>query len=1020
MSHLSLQSQIVLQLTSKSVLSLLKLLRSILKCSGGLGGLPIVGDNLAPSLSHFNLSHATKESLTDSNTDDSCPVVLLNSQVTAPAEFVITGKSSRCSPDSLSNASQMFQDNSNDPLFWNCPMGIVYESLDGRILKANPAFYRLTGYNPTQLRHLDCRSISHPEDFASEAIAIQQMLRDGRDRQTGRKRYICANGSILTCELTRTLVTQGVQDPYIINFITEVRDRNTRDREIQCRRDREALLTQLSETIRATFDLPTLLQIAVKGLRQCLQSDRVFVYRVLSDRSGLCVAEDVNPLYSSLTGQSFPPDSMPLPSRETDLGGVWSVVDVRLAALTHYQQATIEQLNVRSIMAVAIECRTEEPENRSLSQSATGNLSPARDGGTTPVALGSDFLIVQDCQRSRQWTEDDLQLLEAVADRIAVAIERSRMNRKIEESEREINHRVKQRTRLLERSLQFERSIRVLSETFRTLPDEDSILNAAVKELVQTLGIRSGHASLFDDRQEILQVRASCDRGHEISDFLKTTCFSLKSLPENCQQKLLSGEIFLGNVFSCETNEGRSPRPESFHQMMSPLRHEGVFLGVLWVIQSQSEAWEADAIAFIQQVARTCAIALHQARIHRQIPSSSLSSDYLRSFVQQSSHVFVEYDERLRYRSINPAAASLLGLPPEKIIGKTNRELLGPAADAIEPLIRQVYHTGERVVVNQEISLPGGIITMETVYSPIADNRGNIVRVIGIGQDITEFRHQWQHLQEQNQELAAINRLKEEFIATTSHELRTPLTAILGFSSILLEESFGPLNEKQKLYVDRIHTSGQHLLELINDLLDLSRIEADRLELEPQLVLIDDICQSIISLIQERVSTHGLILEVEVDPNVEFMVVDPRRLKQMLLNLLTNAIKFTPEGSIGLKIYRSHGNQADAPLEDRVSIPDRRESQSTAPHQNWIHFVVWDTGIGIDERDRPRLFSPFSQIDSSLARQYQGSGLGLTITRKLVELHGGWIALQSRPHQGSAFTITLPLYESEAQLPLQE
>ncbi|HEY9836669.1 MAG TPA: ATP-binding protein, partial [Vampirovibrionales bacterium] len=185
-------------------------------------------------------------------------------------------------------------------------------------------------------------------------------------------------------------------------------------------------------------------------------------------------------------------------------------------------------------------------------------------------------------------------------------------------------------------------------------------------------------------------------------------------------------------------------------------------------------------------------------------------------------------------------------------------------------------------------------------------------------------------------------------------------------------------------------------------------------------VYICDICQGLVSLIQERVANHGLQFQMEVDPSLECIVVDPRRLKQMLLNLLTNAIKFTPEGEVGLKIYRSSAKQTpeggdgnSKAGEQGISRPVR--NPVTRPH-DWIHFVVWDTGIGIDERDRPRLFSPFSQIDSSLTRKYQGSGLGLAITRKLVELHGGWISVTSHPNQGSTFSITLPLYESATEI----
>ena len=250
---------------------------------------------------------------------------------------------------------------------------------------------------------------------------------------------------------------------------------------------------------------------------------------------------------------------------------------------------------------------------------------------------------------------------------------------------------------------------------------------------------------------------------------------------------------------------------------------------------------------------------------------------------------------------------------------------------------------------------------------------------------------QWQLLEAKNQELSTLNRVKAEIIANTSHELRTPLTAIMGFSSVLLEECFGTLNNKQKEYVNRIYSSGQYLLELINDILDMSRIEAGRLELDLQIVFIHEITENAISLIRERAIAQGLSLEIEVASDLEYLVADPIRLKQILINLLSNAVKFTPKGSIGLRVYRSceivNGCATDK-----------------------VNFTVWDTGIGIDPSDQGKLFSPFSQIHTSLSRHFSGTGLGLAIARKLAELHSGSITLESQLGKGTSFTLQMPMF----------
>lgn len=231
----------------------------------------------------------------------------------------------------------------------------------------------------------------------------------------------------------------------------------------------------------------------------------------------------------------------------------------------------------------------------------------------------------------------------------------------------------------------------------------------------------------------------------------------------------------------------------------------------------------------------------------------------------------------------------------------------------------------------------------------------------------------------------AANRAKTEFLSTMSHELRTPLTSILGLSKLLQEQIFGSLNAKQQQYVIAINSSGEHLLQLINDLLDLSKIEAGKEDLDLELIQIEEICQNCLSLLQERATRKGLSLRLEVSSGVTTCVADIRRLKQILFNLLSNAVKFTDTGSVILKVEQVKG---------------------------WINFSVIDTGIGISKTDRASLFEPFQQLNTSLERKSQGTGLGLALARKLAQLHGGDITLESEIGQGSCFSLCLPQHPS--------
>ncbi|NUM47452.1 MAG: PAS domain S-box protein, partial [Anaerolineales bacterium] len=247
------------------------------------------------------------------------------------------------------------------------------------------------------------------------------------------------------------------------------------------------------------------------------------------------------------------------------------------------------------------------------------------------------------------------------------------------------------------------------------------------------------------------------------------------------------------------------------------------------------------------------------------------------------------------------------------------------------------------------------------------------------------LRQSRDELRNANMALEKVARLKDEFLANMSHELRTPLNAILAFSEGLLEQYRGPLNERQFTAVKNIETSGRHLLALINDILDLSKIEAGRLDLQPQTVALADVCEASLLFIKETASKKALKVAFHLNDHLTLMEGDPKRLKQILVNLLSNAVKFTPpEGEVGLEV-------------------------TADPEGGVVHFVVRDTGIGIAPADLPRLFQPFTQLDSNLNRLHEGTGLGLALVRRLTELHGGSISVDSAPGKGSRFTIALPL-----------
>jgi len=231
-------------------------------------------------------------------------------------------------------------------------------------------------------------------------------------------------------------------------------------------------------------------------------------------------------------------------------------------------------------------------------------------------------------------------------------------------------------------------------------------------------------------------------------------------------------------------------------------------------------------------------------------------------------------------------------------------------------------------------------------------------------------------------QLETANRHKSEFLANMSHELRTPLNAVIGFSEVLQERMFGDLNEKQADYVNDIHSSGRHLLALINDILDLSKIEAGRMDLDVSEFDLPAMLDTALTLVRERAQRHGIALSLETAPEVGTVRGDERKLKQVTLNLLSNAVKFTPEGG-------------------SVRLGARMNGAA-------IEVSVADTGVGIAPEDQALVFDEFRQVGNDAARKAEGTGLGLALARKFVELHGGTIRLESAPGRGSTFTFTLP------------
>jgi PAS domain S-box-containing protein len=376
-----------------------------------------------------------------------------------------------------------------------------------------------------------------------------------------------------------------------------------------------------------------------------------------------------------------------------------------------------------------------------------------------------------------------------------------------------------------------------------------------------------------------------------------------------------------------------------------------------------------------------------------------------------------------RYLGCNPEFARFVGQPRERIVGRSDFDIF-PQHVATE--FRR-YDTamldGLTPQLNEEwVDHPeSGRILLATLKAPLIDPRGELIGLLGVSRDITEREIARMRLDAARDDAERANRSKSAFLANMSHEIRTPMTAILGFAELLDATDID--RDERAEHVRTIKRNGQHLLTVINDILDVSKIEAGRLEIEAVQTDLPQLLAEVVELLRFRAGEKGLKLRLETDTRHHqghipaTIRTDPVRLRQVLLNLLGNAIKFTHRGDIILRVALTEAEIADdsgtptSERDDPTSVNARRDEDGDDMVWNgaMLRFDVIDTGMGMTTEQLERLFTPFSQADVSMTRRFGGTGLGLTISKSLIELLGGRIDVSSTPGEGSTFSVRLPI-----------
>lgn len=359
------------------------------------------------------------------------------------------------------------------------------------------------------------------------------------------------------------------------------------------------------------------------------------------------------------------------------------------------------------------------------------------------------------------------------------------------------------------------------------------------------------------------------------------------------------------------------------------------------------------------------------------------SEQRLRDILNRAPILVYINDLEGRYIFVNKEFEKLMGLPYDQVINKTDLELF-PRERAERNIVqnKKVIETLQVNIFENSSQKKDGTHYFVDILFPITDSNNRIYATSGWTIDITDRKKSEDALKKAKEIAESADRLKSAFLATMSHELRTPLNSIIGFTGILLKELAGPLNEEQSKQLNMIKGSGQHLLELINDVLDISKIEAGELVVSIKPFNFNKSINKVIAIVQPLANKKDLELRYSVFPEINNIISDERRIEQIFLNILNNAIKFTERGFVEINC----GIQNDQ-----------------------IITKITDTGIGIKKEDMEKLFKPFSQIDTGITRNHEGTGLGLSICKKLLDKLNGSISVQSQFNIGSTFTVTLPI-----------
>jgi PAS domain S-box-containing protein len=562
---------------------------------------------------------------------------------------------------------------------------------------------------------------------------------------------------------------------------------------------------------------------------------------------------------------------------------------------------------------------------------------------------------------------EEVRLLEEMGSDISFALENMQIEKERRQAEEELRASKAKLEEALGSRTDTEKALRESQERYRLIAEN-------AEDMIWTMNMNL----------QLTYVSPAVERalGYSAQEILSAT-----------PKQFLTAESFaVGLAVFNEEVQNAQPQPNPNYARLLELEYRRKDSSTFWVEMKFSFFRDSDG--FPTGVLGVGREITERKRMHESLKQSE---HVLRLFVEHSPASIAMFDRNMKYIVASRRYHVDYRLGQQELVGSSHYDVFPEIPERWKEIHQRCLQGG--IEKADEDPFPREDGTLDWVrweIRPWYEEGEKIGGIILFSEVITERKRVRDELcllnvelekrvRDRTLELSHANRAKDEFLANMSHELRTPLNTVLGLSESLLEQRRGPLNTRQIESVQLIAASGQHLLGLINDILEVSKIEAGKLELRPSLVSVKELCESSLNFIKEPALKKLISVEYHSEKVISGIYADPQRLKQILINLLTNAVKFTPEkGKVSLDV-------------------------STNEERDQILFSVTDTGIGIASEDLKKLFKPFTQLDSSLARQYTGTGLGLALVEKLTELHGGSVRVESELGKGSRFTIALPL-----------